>query len=122
MSRASKREKAEVQLQTLEAQFSADLVAALQECASGRWGMFGQNDAVIESQPKPLRDMVASCVAARLIEDGENIRRLRRELGHAESFSPFERFLQYRKMHGANSPGEPKLAAQFLAELGIAPC
>jgi hypothetical protein len=59
------------------------------------------------------------CVPARLIEDGEAIRRLRNELGYAEPFSPFERYLHYRQMRSANSPGEPKLALQFLAELGI---
>lgn len=120
MSRASRRKKLEAQLHMLEDRFLNDLVAAVRECAAGKWGVFGQNDSVIERQPKPLRETLRSYSAARLIEDGETIRRLRHELGYHEPFSPFERYLHYRQMRSANSPGEPKLAAQFLAELGIA--
>jgi hypothetical protein len=80
--------------------------------------MFGQNDSVIEIQPKPSRDMLRSPVAAHMIRDGESIRELRQELGFADPFLPFERYMDYRKLHAANSPGEPKLAAQLLSELG----
>jgi hypothetical protein len=65
MSRSVRREKSEAQLRTLEDQFSDDLVAALRECAGGRWGMLGRNDAVIERQPE--REMLQSDVAAHLI-------------------------------------------------------
>ncbi|HEX3742881.1 MAG TPA: hypothetical protein VHW09_03090 [Bryobacteraceae bacterium] len=95
-----------------------DLIAALRECAAGKWGMFGRNDAVIERQPEPVREMLRSGVGERLLEAGGNVRGLRRELGYSEPFKPFERYLEYRQMWSANSPGEPKLAAQFLAELG----
>jgi len=79
--------------------------------------MFGRNEAVIERQAKPLRDMLRSPIAEALIQNGENIRRLRNQLGYAEPFAPFERYLQYRQMRSHNAPGEPKLAAQLLTEL-----
>jgi len=96
-----------------------DLIAALNECAAGKWGVFGRNDAVIEDQPKPLREVLRSSESAQLIRDGESIRELRQELGFVDPFLPFERYLHFRQMHAANSPGEPKLAAELLAELGI---
>ncbi len=117
MSQSARRGKLEAQLRTLEEGFTADLISELRECAAGRWGLFGQNDSVIERQPKPLRDSLRSRSAARLIEDGEAIRRLRDELGYTEPFSLFERYLHYRQMRSANSPGEPKVAAQLLSEL-----
>ena len=79
--------------------------------------MFGQNDAVIENDP--LREMLKSTVAERLLEDGKAVERLRQELGFTEPFQPFKRFLEYRQMQGSNTPGEPKLAVQFLKELGM---
>jgi hypothetical protein len=109
VSRSSRRQKTETQLRVLEEQFVADLIAALKECAAGRWGLFGQNDLVIDiSRPK---------VVEKLLEEGEEIEVLRRELGVTESFHPFKRFLEFRQMRGSNVPGEPKLAMQFLKEL-----
>jgi len=119
MSLASKRARAEAQLHTFEEEFTSHFISALRDCAAGRWGMFGRNDAVIETEPKRLREKLRSRIAERLIEDGESINRLRQELGHAEGFRLFERYLEYRQMHSANLPGEPKLALQFLKELGL---
>lgn len=118
MSRAARRQKSEAQLRSLEEQFSAELVAELRECASGTWGLFGRNDLVIEVQRKPLKEMLTSKRAEKLIEDGDEIQQLRQELGLTE-FPLFRRFLDFREMHGSNVPGEPKLAAQFLEEIGI---
>ena len=81
--------------------------------------MFGRNDPVIETLPQPLREMLKSNVAQKLVEDGDEIERLRRELRYAESVRPFRRYLEYRQMRGSNTPGEPKLAMRFLEELGV---
>lgn len=94
-----------------------ELNEALRGCIAGNWGMFGQNDVALESLPKPLADRLRSRVAENLIRTGEEIRRLRGELGYAEKFWVFERYMQYRQLRSANLPGEPKLAAEFLAEL-----
>jgi hypothetical protein len=116
VSRSGRREKAEAQLRKLEEQFSKDLVSALRECAAGKWGMFGRNDEVIEADP--LRDMLKSKIGEQLIEQGEAVVALHERLGLTEPFWPFRRYLQYRQSRGSNTPGEPKLALEFLRELG----
>ena len=110
MSRSARHQKFEAQLRTLEQQFSTDLIKALRDCAAGKWGMFGRYDAALESEHPYLRDRLKSKVAENLIAQGEEIVRLRQELGYVEPFSPFERYLHYRQMRSANTPGEPKLA------------
>jgi hypothetical protein len=119
MSRSERRNKLEAQLRALEQQFSIKLSASLRKCADGQWGMFGQNDRAIVSQVKSLGERLKSKTAEDLLDAGEEIERLRRELGFTESYPAYKRFLEYRKMQGSNTPGEPKLAAQFLEELGI---
>ncbi len=109
MSRSTRLQKQELQLRSLEDQFSTNLIAALRECAAGTWGLFGRNDLLIGmSRPK---------IVDKLIDDGKEIERLRRELGFTEAFHPFKRFLEFRQIQGPNAPGEPKLATQFLKEL-----
>jgi hypothetical protein len=117
MSRSTRREKAESELRSREEQFSTNLRAALRECAEGAWGLFGQNDALVADIPL-LRSVYMEPAAA-LIEQGEQINRLRKALGYTDSFLPFERFMHYRQMKSANTPGEPKLAIQFLKELEL---
>jgi hypothetical protein len=119
MSRSNRRNKSKSQLRMLEQRFSTDLIKALKDCAAGNWGMFGRNDAALESEPRLLRERLKSKAAENLIEQGEEIVRLRRELGYTDGFPLFERYLEYRQMRSANTPGEPKLASQFLTELGI---
>ena len=112
MSRSTRRQKQEAQLRSVEDQFSTNLIAAWRECAGGTWGLFGRNELLVGmSRPK---------IVDRLMEDGEEIERLRVELGFTEPFQPFKRFLEFRKMQSSNTPGEPKLAKQFLEELGKA--
>jgi hypothetical protein len=118
MSRATRRQKSEAQLRSLEAQFSTNLVAALRECAGGTWGMFGRNDGFIAVQGRTTPKMSRSKTAEELLATGEEIERLRTELGITESYPHFKRFLEYRQMKGSNVPGEPKLAVQFLEKLG----
>ena len=66
-----------------------------------------------------VSEMSRPKIVDKLIEDGDEIENLRRELGLTEPFHPFKRFLEYRQMRGSNVPGEPKLAMQFLKELGV---
>ena len=118
MIRTARRQRTEEHLQSLENQFLMNLIAALRECASRTWGMFGQNDPVIKAQSQPLNQMLQSTAAESLIAEGNEIKRLRLELGFTEPFQAFMRFLEFRQMRGSNVPGEPKLAIQFLKELG----
>ena len=119
MSRSGKRNKLEAQLRVLEEQFSIKLSAALRECVAGKWGLFGRYDHFVEGEGKSLRKFVISKTVEELLKAGKEIERLRLELGFTELHPAYKRFLEYRKMQGSNTPGEPKLAAQFLDELGI---
>ena len=125
MSRPTRQQKSEAHLKFLEAEFSTNLIAALRECAGGTWGMFGRNDGINDGfiivEGRTTRAKGQSTVAEELLAAGEEIERLRRELGFTEPFQPFKRFLEYRQMRGSNVPGEPKLALQFLEELGVGP-
>jgi hypothetical protein len=120
MSRSERRQKSEAQLRSLEEQFSSTLIAALRECAAGKWGMFGQNDAHFATAGKYVREFVRSKEADQLLETGEQIESLRQELGYTELFQPYRRYGEYRQMKGSNTSGEPKLAVRFLQELGLA--
>lgn len=119
MSRATRQQKLESQLRSLEEQFSTDLIAALRECAAGKWGMFGRNDA-LAGENRLLRSVYMK-TAETLIERGYEIVELRKELGFTEPFQTFKRYLEFRQMRGSNLLGEPKIAMQFLEELGIEP-
>lgn len=99
-------------LESLEREFQKLLIACLQECANGRWGLFGQNEHVDPDgryshwpQPKQLWEMA------------QEIREIRSEFGTSNWLC--ERFVHFRSLRGSNVPGEPKLAAQLLEELKV---
>ena len=79
--------------------------------------MFGIYEAVILAEPQ-VKHWLTSKAFERLLEVGDEIERLRRELGYTETFPLFKKYLEYRQMRGSNAPGEPKLAVQFLEEIG----
>jgi hypothetical protein len=93
----------ERRLGALEALYRELLLSALQKCAMGRWGLFGMN-------------LSPSSDAEELLELGSNIERLRRKCG-LETFALHDRLLRMRSSHHSNTPGEPKLARQWLDEL-----
>ena len=119
MSRATRRQKTEQRLRLLEAQFTETLIAALKDCASGRRGIFGQNDKSIACEPPSLGEILKSKDAEFLLAQGEEIVRLRRDLGVEEEFPLLPRYLFYRQLRSSNTPGEPKLALEFLTEIEI---
>lgn len=98
----------EQRLASLEGEFRPLLVKCLVECAAGRWGLFGQHEYALT----PYR---AWPEAEELLRLATAIRALRAEFGQPGPLC--ERFFAYRMMHGSNVKGEPKLAAQFLAEI-----
>ena len=114
--RANARERIDANLRGLQEEFKTLLLAALQRCAAGTWGLFGQNDHVAAANPN-LRGICTSADAEALREVASEIRRLRDRLGFSEPYILCERFEYYRAIRGANAPGEPKLAKQFLSEL-----
>jgi hypothetical protein len=108
----SKGEKVrEGKLAQLESEFQPLLLACLRECARGRWGLFGQNDRL-----DPEGRYWAWPEATRLKSLALEIRSIRLEFGQVNELS--ERFLRLCSSRGAKVPGEPKLASEFLAEIG----
>jgi hypothetical protein len=106
----TKREKIQQQrLEDLESEFRLLLPRVLQECAAGRWGLFGQNDAADGSKYLFWSD------AEQLKSIAGEIRSIRHDLG--EFNRTVERFLHYCSLRGSNVPGEPRLAQSLLDEL-----
>jgi hypothetical protein len=106
MRRSSKDQR----LENLESEFRPRLIACLRECANGRWGLFGQ---------KTGRDSARNLdwpEADELKLMAEEIKALTSEFGQSNPLA--EKLLEYCSMRGSNVKGEPKLARQFLTELG----
>lgn len=87
------------------------LISCLQECANGRWGLFGQNQ-----NPEAV-SALSWPEAERLKEMAEEIEAIRSEFGQPNTLC--ERFLLLCSERGENLPGEPKRAKKFLKLLGI---
>jgi hypothetical protein len=85
----------------LEGEFNRLLPACLQECAQGRWGLFGQNDDL------PAAKWLHWPEAERLKELALEIQSIRRESGQGNQIC--ERFLELCSWRGPNIPGEPKI-------------
>ena len=96
-------------LDGLESEFRSLLPRVLKECASGRWGLFGQNDGTDGSKYVFWSD------AEHLKSIAAEIRSIRQ--GFGESNSDVERFLHHCSLRGSNVPGEPRLAQSLLDEL-----
>jgi len=119
MSRASRRDKLEAQLRSLESDFRTKLVEELRLCAAGKQGMFAQRDRFYDQLDDRTRELMSRAeidLRSRTVE----IEHLRAELGYTEPFGLAARYRAYRDMRGPNAPGEPKPAKLFLEELGLA--
>jgi hypothetical protein len=73
--------------------------------------LFGQND-----HADPEGRYWGWPEAKRLKDLAQEIKFIRQEFGQADGSC--ERFLQLCSQRGSNVPGEPKLAAEFLAAIG----
>lgn len=103
-------------LDALEAAYVAALRAALERCAAGAWGLFGQNDRSHATLSPGERAKLAFPGLDDLLELAAEIARTRDRLGYAEPFAPHARLTRERSRKGANVPGEPRLAAAWLEE------
>jgi hypothetical protein len=86
-------------------------VSCLRECALGRYGLFGQNDH-LDPEGRYWRWPEVTRIKAL----AQEIHSIRLEFGQENKIC--ERFLQLRSLRGPNIPGEPKLAAELLIEIG----
>ncbi|MDE2481935.1 MAG: hypothetical protein KGN02_07070 [bacterium] len=90
MSKADRLAKREQEVSGMMALFEKRLREKLQACASGRWVLFGQNDAV-------SGNLLAGTDSGRkLLTLAGDIDDARRELGYSEPFTLAERFRAYR--------------------------
>ena len=105
------------QLEALEAEYVEMQMAALKRCADGKYGLLGQNDAIIATVNKPLRKRLSSDDASALLDLGDQITKLRNRKGYSEPFAPHARLLEIRSSRHANTPGEPKLAQIWLQDI-----
>jgi hypothetical protein len=118
MSRASRRAKAEGELEHLEARFRERLVAALHACRDGRSGLFGQSDpAAQRALDRVAASRTIPADVAALLTLGDEIDALRTSLGFPDGNTLYARLKSYRRLRPESAPGEPRLAQQFLAEL-----
>lgn len=95
-------------LDELEREYVAVLTRALNDCADGRWGLFGQNEHLhsygVPAELGELRDLARA------------INRLRAANGD-EPYPLHEEFEAARGRVDANHPGEPKQARAWLKRL-----
>ncbi|MDQ6942393.1 MAG: hypothetical protein M3169_07725 [Candidatus Eremiobacteraeota bacterium] len=121
MSRASRREKAEGELEHLEGRFRERLVAALHACRDGRGGLFGQSDpAAQRALDRAAASRTVPADVAVLLALGDEIDALRSSLGFTDGNALYGRLKSYRRLRTESAPGEPRLAQQFLDELKAA--
>ena len=97
-------------LEQLESEFHSLLLSCLEECARGRWGLFGQNDPA-----DPEGRYWSWPEAKRLKELAKEIESIRMQFGEVNE--ECRRLLQLSSLRGSNVPGESRLATEFLAEL-----
>lgn len=109
MARADRLERMETRRVDLEADYLAALIAALEVCAAGQWGLFDQRGE------KAARAKVAP-VLAELDDLAEGIAELRGQLG-MEAFALHAEFLAARGPVKSSAVGDPKQAALWLARL-----
>jgi hypothetical protein len=93
----------------IEGEFLALLLSCLRECAQGRYGLFGENDHLY-----PEGRYRAWPEAKRLKNLAQEIKSLRLVFGQTNENC--KRFIQLFSLRGLNVPGEPKLAADLLAD------
>jgi hypothetical protein len=110
-----RRDRLEVALTTLEAEFRTRLIEALRRCEQGIWGLFGQNDHIALGHMN--QQDYANSGAQRLDELGSEIAQIREELGMPEPYSLYADFLEKRGYKGQNALGEARLATVWLQEL-----
>lgn len=99
------------QLEPLTEAFHDQLLACLEECAAGRWGLFTDFEHISEAVAKYR----AWPEAARLRELAFALQAILAQSGESDALC--DQFLDLCSIHGENDPGEPRLARAFLTEI-----
>jgi hypothetical protein len=105
----NKRDRiANEQIEPLTTAFRSQLIALLEKCAAGRWGLFVHLDQI---QPEVAR-YLRWPEAEQLRELAFALQSILAQSGESDPL--VEQFLDLCSMHGESNPGEPKLARAFL--------
>jgi hypothetical protein len=99
------------ELQPLTDAFREQLLACLEECASGRYGLFSDYEHLNEETARHR----AWPEAARLRELAFALQSILAQNDEADALC--DQFLDLCSIHGEYDPGEPKLARAFLNEI-----
>jgi hypothetical protein len=111
MAKADRLERLDTRRIDLEAEYTAALIEALRVTAAGKWGLFDhKSDRLARAAAKPVID--------HLTELAEAIDAARDQLA-MDPFALHHEFLAARGPASPQAVGEPKQAAQWLAQLGV---
>jgi hypothetical protein len=113
MSRVSRADKKQRELQLLEQEFSTVLIPALKSCKDGGRGVF----LTTEQASGTGYSRFVWPETKQLEELGERIADVRGSLGLSVEESVYGLFLKYCRITGPNAPGASKLAEECLREL-----
>lgn len=109
MAKVARLEQTDLRRMELEAEYRETLIAALEQCASGRWRLFAHNtDKRMAAKVAPVLDELSELDAM--------IAKARNTLGLAR-FTLHEEFLAARGPASPNAVGEPKQAKAWLERL-----
>lgn len=109
MAKADRLERLDNRRAELEAEYREALVAALQQCAAGSWGLFAHTkDRAAQAKWAPI--------VTQLCDAGQEIDDMRDTLG-LEPFALHAEFEASRGPVPSTAPGEPKQAAAWLRRL-----
>jgi hypothetical protein len=99
------------QFEPLTRAFRDQLIACLEECAAGRYGLFSDREHLGDTE----ENQRAWPEAARLRELAFALQSI---LAQSEESSTLcDEFLDLCSIHGESDPGEPRLARAFLSEI-----
>lgn len=108
-------EEREADLRRARAEFGAQLMKLLPECARGRSGLFGHHARAVGSEVAAR--YYAWPEADKLLTLSDEVTRLEKQVSGAPKFPLHDSYLAYRESEPGELRSEPKLALRFLQEL-----
>lgn len=111
MAKADRLAQLDERRTTMERDYRLLLIAALERCAAGRWGLFAHN------RDRQLTALWAPAIEE-LTELADDVDEIRKRLG-LSSFDLHAEFMASRGPVDPSAVGEPKQAKAWLAKLAV---